>query len=115
MGSSYKGTLAARTLLDSYAVALTERAIGHIADGSGYDLFKIFLGRIFPVRKDAPVAFDLPPITTISDVADAQIAIMQAVADGALTPQEGQTISAMTDRILKTLKEQSAESSSCDC
>ena len=51
----------------------------------------------------------------MASLAEAQIAIMQAVAEGELTPQEGQTISAMTDRILKTLKEQSPESSSCDC
>ncbi len=112
-GSLNKGTLAARALLENESAKIVNRLLGKATGVDGYycpDAMDFCISHILPFRKGAPVYFDLPPITTIADVAKAQIALVNAVAEGVLTPQEGQTISVMTDRILKTLKEQNAES-----
>ena len=116
-GSLNKNTLLARAIFDNASVAFAQRLADIVTQRSGYDpaALKLYLDRIMPVRKDAPVTFELPPITNVADLAEAQISVMQTVAEGKLTPAEGQTVCAIADKILKTLKERNAESSSCDC
>ena len=112
-GSLNKASLAVQATLEKYASAITERAARIAAEDYSAAILKLCLDRLLPLRTGAPVTFDLPPIASIAGVAQAQIAIVNAVAEGALTPQEGHTISLMTDRLLKTLEKQSALSSSC--
>jgi hypothetical protein len=53
---------------------------------------KLCLERIYPVRRDRPVTFALPPITSARDAADIAAAIAQAVAAGHVTPSEAAEI-----------------------
>ncbi|MDD5585387.1 MAG: DUF5681 domain-containing protein [Alphaproteobacteria bacterium] len=109
-----RAALAVRALLDRNAEAIAQRAVNIAVNGYDAAIIKLCLDRILPVRKGAPVTFSLPPITDLAGLAEAQIAVMQAVASGELTPLEGQAISLMTESILKTLKEQNAKASSCE-
>ena len=52
------------------------------------DALRLCLERIFPARKDRPVTFPLPPITSPRDAADIAAAVAQAAAAGQLTPSE---------------------------
>ena len=86
-GSRNAATLAAEAMLDGEAEALTRKAIDMALAGDTVAL-KICIDRIYPARKDRPVTFPLPPITSPRDAADIAAAIAQAVAAGHITPSE---------------------------
>ena len=65
---------------------------------------RLCLDRIIPVRKDRPVAFDLPPVKTPENVAGAMAAVTAAVARGELTPGEGQSLTAILETYRKTIE-----------
>ncbi len=52
---------------------------------------RLCLERIAPPRKDAPVTFDLPPMTSAEDAAQAAGAVLNAVADGDLSGRRAHT------------------------
>jgi hypothetical protein len=58
---------------------------------------RLVLERIAPARKGRPVVFDLPRIETASDVLAALGAVVQSVAAGTLTPDEGATVAGLLD------------------
>jgi hypothetical protein len=62
---------------------------------------KLCLDRIYPVRKDRPVTFALPPITSARDAAEIAAAIAEAVAEGRLTPSEAAEIGKVIDIYVK--------------
>ena len=66
---------------------LTQKAVDMALAGDTVAL-KICIDRIYPARKDRPVTFALPPITSPRDAADIAAAIAQAVAAGHVTPSE---------------------------
>jgi hypothetical protein len=79
--------MAAEALLQGEAKRLTQKAVDMALAGDTVAL-KLCLERIYPVRRDRPVTFALPPITSARDAADIAAAIAQAVAAGHLTPSE---------------------------
>jgi hypothetical protein len=86
-GSRNKVSLAIDELLDGDAEKLTRKAISMALAGD-MTAMRLCLDRLAPPRKDRPVLFDLPPITTTADVVKASAALLQAVASGDLTPSE---------------------------
>ncbi|MBM3612943.1 MAG: hypothetical protein FJX19_08245, partial [Alphaproteobacteria bacterium] len=65
---------------------------------------RICLERIAPPRKDAPVAFDLPPLQGAADAVEAARAVLAAVAAGDLTPIEGAQVMALVEAFRRTLE-----------
>jgi hypothetical protein len=65
---------------------------------------RLCLERIAPPRKDAPVTFDLPTMNSATDAAKAAGAVLNAVADGDLTPTEGAHIMALVETYRRTLE-----------
>jgi hypothetical protein len=53
------------------------------------------LDRIIPSRRERPVRFRLPTLSTADDAVTAMAAIVKAVADGELTPGEAGEIAAL--------------------
>lgn len=53
---------------------------------------KIILDRLLPAKKDAPVNIQLPEITTAHDVLKAVQCVTQAIANGSITPSEGEAL-----------------------
>jgi hypothetical protein len=86
-GSRHKTTLAVEALLDGEAEGLTRKAIELALDGDGPAL-RLCLDRIAPPRKDAPIAFSLPPIDTAEAALKASSALLAALAAGEVTPYE---------------------------
>ena len=86
LGSRNSATLAAEALLEG-AEKLTRKCIELAMDGDTVAL-RLCLERIYPARKDRPVTFPLPPITSPRDAADIAAAVANAVAAGNLTPTE---------------------------
>jgi hypothetical protein len=96
LGSRHKTTFAIEALLEGEAEALTRKAIDMAMNGDVVAL-RLCLERAAPVRKGRPVVVDLPPIETAKDVVGAVGAIVGAVGDGMLTPEEGHTFASILD------------------
>jgi hypothetical protein len=99
-GSRNAATLACEALLDGQAEALTQKAIQMALDGDPVAL-RLCLDRIYPARKDRPVAFTLPPITSARDAADVMAGVTKAVATGHITPSEASEIAKLIDSYVK--------------
>jgi hypothetical protein len=99
-GARNAATLACEALLDSQAGALTQKAIQMALDGDPVAL-RLCLDRIYPPRKDRPVTFTLPPITSARDAADIMAAVTKAVATGNITPSEATEIAKVIDAYVR--------------
>ena len=102
-GARHKATTAALALLDGQAEALTQKAIETALAGDTGAL-RLCLDRIAPPRKDAPVSFTLPPMTTAKDAATAAGAILDAVALGDVTPLEAAQVMGLIETYRRTLE-----------
>ena len=84
--------------------AIGEGAAGEVmqsvvdaAKGGDMRAADILLRRLWPERKGRPLMVDLPPITGAADLPAAVGAVVQSVAAGDLTPEEGQAVAAMLE------------------
>ncbi|HMO70439.1 MAG TPA: hypothetical protein PKC84_02125 [Paracoccaceae bacterium] len=102
-GARHRATQAALTLLDGQAEALTRKAVDMALAGDGAAL-RLCIDRIAPPRRDAPVEFDLPPMQSAADAAQAAGAVLDAVAAGDLTPTEGAQIMGLVETYRRTLE-----------
>ena len=66
---------------------MTRKAI-ELAKAGDLAALRVCLDRIAPPRKDRPVLFELPPVSSAADAAKAAAALLEAVAVGDLTPSE---------------------------
>lgn len=96
-GTRHKATMAVEALLDGEAEQLTRKAIDAALSGDMTAL-RLCLERVCPPRKSRPVSFDLPEIEKATDILTGINGVMQAVANGDLTPEEGQSITAMLEQ-----------------
>jgi hypothetical protein len=99
-GSRNSATLACEALLEGQAEALTQKAV-EMALGGDTVALKLCLERIYPARKDRPVQFALPPITSARDAADIAAAVAEAVAAGHITPSEAAEIGKVIDTYVR--------------
>lgn len=102
-GARHKATVAALALLEGEADRLTRKAIEEALTGDVTAL-RLCLERIAPPRKDAPVTFPMPSMRSAGDAAKAAGAVLEAVADGELTPIEGAHVMGLVDAFRRTLE-----------
>lgn len=99
-GSRNATTLALESLLDGQAKALTQKAIDLALTGD-LTALRICLDRILPPRKDRPVTFNFPAITSVAEAAATMSTVLTAVAAGEITPAEAAEISKLVDSYVK--------------
>jgi hypothetical protein len=102
-GSRNATTLALEALLDGQAEALTQKAIDLALTGDMAAL-RLCLDRILPPRKDRPVSFTLPEITSARGAAALVSAVLNAVAAGELTPADAAEIGKLIDSFVKAFE-----------
>ena len=102
-GSRHKATQASLALLEGEAEALTRKAVDTALAGDTTAL-RLCLERIAPVRKDAPVQFALPEMSSAEDAAKAAASVLTAVSDGELTPSAGSHVMALVETYRRTLE-----------
>ncbi|MBU2613768.1 hypothetical protein KJ925_04950 [Patescibacteria group bacterium] len=107
-GTRNAATMAAQALLDGEAEALTRKAVALALSGDTSAL-QLCMARLVPPRKDSPVNFEMPPINNIADACTAHVVVVEQVASGGLTPDEGKTISALIDGCRKSLETEELE------
>lgn len=102
-GARNKATLAVEALLDGEAAELARKAID-MAKGGDATALRLCLERICPPRRDRPVSFDLPPISTPADASGAMAGLLAAVAKGDLTPSEAQAVADLIGGYVKAVE-----------
>ena len=102
-GARNRTTLAVLELLDGQAEALTQKAVEMALAGDTVAL-RLCLDRVAPPRRDAPVAFAMPTMTSARDAAEAAGAVLQAVSMGSLTPAEAAQVMGLVDSYRRTLE-----------
>ena len=99
-GSRNNATLACEALLEGQAEALTQKAVDMALAGDVTAL-KLCIERICPMRRDRPVRFKLPAVTSARDAADISAAVMAAVSNGDITLSEASEIGKLIDSYVK--------------
>jgi hypothetical protein len=102
-GARNRTTQAVMALLDGEAEALSRKAVEMALAGDSVAL-RLCLDRLAPARKDSPVHFALPRMTTAHDAAQAAGAVLEAVSVGDLTPTEGAQVMGLVDSYRRTLE-----------
>ena len=102
-GARNRTTQAVMALLEGEAEALSRKAVEMALQGDSVAL-RLCLDRLAPVRKDSPVQFPLPHMTSAHDAAEAAAAVLKAVSEGDLTPTEGAQVMALLDIYRRTLE-----------
>lgn len=103
-GSRHKATEAVLALLEGQLAQLTQKAISAALEGDTGAL-RLCLDRLCPPRRDIPVTFHLPQLKTAEDASAAAGSVVEAMADGTLTPAEAAHCMALVEsfrRILET-------------
>lgn len=65
---------------------------------------RLCLERLLPPRKERPIIFRLPKVEGIDDIPLALAAILEAVAQGEVTPGEGESLTAILEAYRKGMK-----------
>lgn len=93
-GARHKVTRDIEALLAGEHEALTRKAVEKALEGD-MTAMRLCLDRIAPPRKDAPISFALPSITTAADTVTASSSLLAAVAEGEVTPDEAGRVMAL--------------------
>ena len=96
-GSRNKTTMMAQALFDENGQVIVEKITNLAIKKGDLTALKICIDRILPNLKSRPVTFTLPEIKTAKDVVAAYGAILEAVSEGQLTPEEASRITAILD------------------
>jgi hypothetical protein len=107
-GARNKTTVALESLLAGEGEALTRKAIELALGGDGVVL-RACLDRILPLRRGRPVTFPLPPLGSAADLPEALNAVLAAVAEGAVTPDEGVSLAQIIETRRRALETQELE------
>ena len=102
-GARHKTTLLAERLMLDDAEAVV-KAVVNAAKGGDMTAARLVLDRISPARRDNPVAFTMPEVTSAADAANAMGSILAAVAAGELSPSEGAEVAKLLDAFTRTLE-----------
>jgi hypothetical protein len=95
-GSRNKATLALDAIGDEAAKEILGK-LTESAKSGDIRAAEIILARVWPVRKGRPVALDIPPMVTPSDIVTALGAVTSAMAAGEITPEEGASVASVLE------------------
>ena len=102
-GARNRATLLMQNLLADDAEAIGRKAI-EMAKAGDLAAIRLCMDRLAPVRKDEPVAFELPPIEKAADSVAATASIVAAVAAGELTPSQAAELCKVIDVYVRALE-----------
>ena len=105
-GSRNRKTLFLEQMLDGQAETILEKAMELAKDGNPQAL-RLCLDRILPVPKERAVTLEIPPITNAKDIPQQSQCVVAAIAQGRITPAEGESITNVLMshiRILETVE-----------
>ena len=101
-GTRHKATQLAETLLDGQTEQLVNKCVAMAIDGDGTAM-RICMDRLVPPRKSRPINIDLPDVSTGEGVSQAQAVVVQKIAEGEVTPEEGGVLSSILEARRKSI------------
>lgn len=108
-GSKNKVTIALQTLLEKDGQKITKKAIALALAGDPAAL-RLVVERLIPVAKERRINLELPnSLSTAAEVASAVGRIIEAVADGEVTPSEAATLSGIIEIRRKAIETEELE------
>ena len=102
-GSRNKATIALQEMLDGHGESITRKCALMALQGDPTAL-RLCMERLIAPRRDSPVKFKLPAVNTAAEVGQAIGTVLHDVADGQLTPAEGQMVSAILEDQRKAIE-----------
>jgi hypothetical protein len=102
-GSRNKASIAVENLFLDEQERLTRKCI-KLAMRGNMTALKLALERICPPRKDMPINTKLPRVKTVEDATKLTSALLKKVANGELTPSQGELLSRMAEKHIKVLQ-----------
>ena len=101
-GARNKRTVLAEHLLEGDTEAIVRTMIARAKQGD-MGAVRLCMDRISPRLRDRPLEFQLPPLEKPADAAVAMAAIVQGLAEGALTAAEAADLARMVQAFALTL------------
>lgn len=95
-GSKNKSTLLAEKIIENDLEAVCKKAVSEAKKGN-IQAIKIILERVLPPKKDRPINIAIPDIKTSADILESINSLTQAVANGEITPSEGEAFARILD------------------
>jgi hypothetical protein len=102
-GSRNKATLACEQLLDGKSEQLTAKLLEMALEGN-IQAMRMCLDRTVPLRKERSINLDLRPVTSLQDRMLQFEDLTSAVAEGRITPSEGESFANILTSQAKTLQ-----------
>jgi hypothetical protein len=102
-GSRNGVTVAIQNLLDGEAEVITRKLIELALKGDPTAL-RLVTERLIPPTKERHLNLNLPRVEVPQDVTAATSAVLEAVAGGAITPGEGQTVAGLIEAQRKSIE-----------
>jgi hypothetical protein len=102
-GTRHRVTVLAEQMMEDEASAVVT-AVVEAAKAGDMTAARIVLDRVAPARKGRPVKFTLPTFETAVQVVDGLGAIITAVADGTLTPDEAAAVANLIEMKRKAIE-----------
>ncbi len=107
-GSRNRVTLVALAAMEEGADAIARKVVDLAKEGD-ISAARLVIERLVPVAKERPIFLSLPDTGSAEGVAQAQAAILQAVAVGDILPGEAATLAGIVEARRKALETQELE------
>jgi hypothetical protein len=102
-GARNKATVMVLKIMETWREG-NRRGYCHLAKGGDMTAARLVLERLVPPAKERPIFLALPSTETADGIAEAQQAILQAVAAGDLLPGEGATMAGIVEARRKAVE-----------
>jgi hypothetical protein len=102
-GALNQTTRAALELLGGDLEAITQECIKQAKEGN-LTAVKLVLDKLIPTAKELPVSLSIPQVQEAADLPAVLNAVMVAVAQGDITPGEGQAVCSMLENYRRGLE-----------
>lgn len=90
-GSRNRATVAMEALLEGDAERLMRKAI-ELALADDISAMRLCMERLLPPRKERPIRVDVGPLENARQIKEAANTVIRAVAEGEITPGEGEAL-----------------------
>jgi hypothetical protein len=102
-GTRNRATMAAQELLEGDLRTIAKVCVDK-AKGGDMVACKLILDKLIPNRRERPIDLQLPKLEGTAEIPQALAHTLEAVAQGKITPGEGQTVTALLEAYRKSLE-----------
>jgi hypothetical protein len=104
-GAKNRTTLIVEQLAEGQAEELVQKVI-ELAQAGDVSCLRMMLDRLWPPRRGRPIKLDMPPLKTSADVLNSITLLLNAIAQGHLTPDEASALSLVAERSMAVISQQ---------